>query len=141
MYLKETWISVPEGSVQAFIFQIPSQTLLLYISSGSGIPEVRTMLAGFEMPHYLSLTNMFTKFLGLICTLAAGSTVFLGKVVRDKSACLFVIQNMHTHNNCVGNCVSTYISCVCLLTPGPICASLHYAGSLREQPMLSYTSQ
>ncbi|XP_070825302.1 chloride channel K [Chaetodon trifascialis] len=49
-------------------------------STGSGIPEVRTMLAGFEMPHYLSLTNMFTKFLGLICTLAAGSTIFLGKV-------------------------------------------------------------
>ncbi|XP_041858736.1 chloride channel K [Melanotaenia boesemani] len=49
-------------------------------STGSGIPEVRTMLAGFELPHYLSLTNMFTKFLGLISTLAAGSTVFLGKV-------------------------------------------------------------
>ncbi|KAM4562681.1 chloride channel K isoform 2-T2 [Odontesthes bonariensis] len=49
-------------------------------STGSGIPEVRTMLDGIEMPHYLSLTNMFTKFLGLICTLAAGSTVFLGKV-------------------------------------------------------------
>ncbi|XP_008293499.1 chloride channel K [Stegastes partitus] len=49
-------------------------------STGSGIPEVRTMLAGAEMPHYLSLTNMFAKFLGLICTLAAGSTVFLGKV-------------------------------------------------------------
>ncbi|XP_071331062.1 chloride channel K [Trachinotus anak] len=49
-------------------------------STGSGIPEVRTMLTGIEMPHYLSLTNMFTKFLGLICTLAAGSTVFLGKV-------------------------------------------------------------
>ncbi|XP_030589953.1 chloride channel K isoform X2 [Archocentrus centrarchus] len=49
-------------------------------STGSGIPEVRTMLAGIEMPHYLSLTHLFTKFLGLICTLAAGSTVFLGKV-------------------------------------------------------------
>lgn len=43
------------------------------------------MLAGIEMPHYLSLTNMFTKFLGLICTLAAGSTVFLGKVVSNIS--------------------------------------------------------
>uniref|UniRef100_A0A3P8UZF6 Chloride channel K n=1 Tax=Cynoglossus semilaevis TaxID=244447 RepID=A0A3P8UZF6_CYNSE len=49
-------------------------------STGSGIPEVRTMLVGIQMSHYLSLTNMFTKFLGLICTLAAGSTVFLGKV-------------------------------------------------------------
>lgn len=52
------------------------------------------MLAGFEMPHYLSLTNMFTKFLGLICTLAAGSTVFLGKVVRDFSVHLSVIQTV-----------------------------------------------
>ncbi|PWA32979.1 hypothetical protein CCH79_00016876, partial [Gambusia affinis] len=49
-------------------------------STGSGIPEVRTMLSGIELPHYLSLTNMFTKFLGLTCTLAAGSTVSLGKV-------------------------------------------------------------
>ncbi|XP_023812030.1 chloride channel protein ClC-Kb-like isoform X2 [Oryzias latipes] len=49
-------------------------------STGSGIPEVRTMLAGIDMPLYLSLTNMFSKFLGLFCTLAAGSTVFLGKV-------------------------------------------------------------
>uniref|UniRef100_A0A7N8WXD8 Chloride channel K n=1 Tax=Mastacembelus armatus TaxID=205130 RepID=A0A7N8WXD8_9TELE len=49
-------------------------------STGSGIPEVRAMLAGFEMPHYLSVTNLFTKYVGLICTLAAGSTIFLGKV-------------------------------------------------------------
>ncbi|KAM9855198.1 chloride channel K [Aulostomus maculatus] len=49
-------------------------------STGSGLPEVRVMLAGIEMPQYLSLTNMFSKFLGLTCTLAAGSTVFLGKV-------------------------------------------------------------
>ncbi|KAK2897908.1 hypothetical protein Q8A73_014288 [Channa argus] len=49
-------------------------------ATGSGIPEVRTILAGFEMPHFLSVTHLFTKFLGLICTLAAGSTVFLGKV-------------------------------------------------------------
>ncbi|MEQ2220486.1 hypothetical protein ILYODFUR_006015, partial [Ilyodon furcidens] len=49
-------------------------------STGSGMPEVRTMLVGIEVPHYLSVTNMFTKFLGLTCTLASGSTVFLGKV-------------------------------------------------------------
>lgn len=41
------------------------------------------MLAGIELPHYLTLTNTFTKFLGLTCTLAAGSTMFLGKVVRS----------------------------------------------------------
>ncbi|XP_020315582.2 chloride channel K [Oncorhynchus kisutch] len=49
-------------------------------SAGSGVPEVRTILSGVDMPHYLSLTNLFAKYVGLICTLAAGSTVFLGKV-------------------------------------------------------------
>ncbi|XP_061669039.1 chloride channel K [Syngnathoides biaculeatus] len=49
-------------------------------STGSGLPEVRTMLSGIQLPQYLNLTNMFTKFLGLICTLAAGSTIFMGKV-------------------------------------------------------------
>lgn len=60
-----------------------SKHYFLASPSGSGIPEVRTMLAGIELPHYLTLTNTFTKFLGLTCTLAAGSTVFLGKVVRS----------------------------------------------------------
>ncbi|KAM8863202.1 chloride channel K isoform 2-T2 [Spinachia spinachia] len=58
----------------------PFSTGLYSRGLGSGIPEVRTMLAGIEMPHYLSLTNLFTKLLALTCTLAAGSTVFLGKV-------------------------------------------------------------
>ncbi|KAL1021108.1 hypothetical protein UPYG_G00008910 [Umbra pygmaea] len=49
-------------------------------SAGSGVPEVRTMLSGVDMPHYRSLTNLFAKYVGLICTLAAGRTVFLGKV-------------------------------------------------------------
>lgn len=69
-----------------FGFQVFLNTIfsgLLVSPSGSGIPEVRTMLAGIELPHYLTLTNTFTKFLGLTCTLAAGSTVFLGKVVRS----------------------------------------------------------
>ena len=57
--------------------------------SGSGVPEVRTILSGVDMPHYLSLTNLFAKYVGLICTLAAGSTVFLGKVVWYSSFFLF----------------------------------------------------
>ncbi|XP_036388621.1 chloride channel K [Megalops cyprinoides] len=49
-------------------------------SAGSGLPEVRTILSGVELPDYLSLTHLFAKLVGLICTLAAGSCVFLGKV-------------------------------------------------------------
>lgn len=50
--------------------------------SGSGVPEARAILLGIDMPGYLSLANLFAKVFGLICTLASGSTVFLGKVVR-----------------------------------------------------------
>ncbi|KAJ8371014.1 hypothetical protein SKAU_G00110420 [Synaphobranchus kaupii] len=49
-------------------------------SAGSGLPEVRTILSGVELPDYLSLSHLFAKLVGLICTLAAGSSVFLGKV-------------------------------------------------------------
>ncbi|KAG7269549.1 hypothetical protein CRUP_025273 [Coryphaenoides rupestris] len=49
-------------------------------TTGSGLPEVRALLAGVDMPHYLSLTNLGVKLLGLTCTLGAGSTLFLGKV-------------------------------------------------------------
>ncbi|NP_956676.1 chloride channel K [Danio rerio] len=49
-------------------------------SAGSGVPEARAILLGVDMPDYLSLSNLFAKMFGLICTLAAGSTVFLGKV-------------------------------------------------------------
>ncbi|KAG1961664.1 chloride channel protein [Pimephales promelas] len=49
-------------------------------SAGSGVPEARAILLGIDMPGYLSLSNLFAKMFGLICTLASGSTVFLGKV-------------------------------------------------------------
>ncbi|XP_048839408.1 chloride channel K [Brienomyrus brachyistius] len=49
-------------------------------SAGSGLPEVRTILSGLELPEYLTLSNLFAKLVGLTCTLAAGSVVFLGKV-------------------------------------------------------------
>ncbi|XP_063063713.1 chloride channel K [Engraulis encrasicolus] len=49
-------------------------------SAGSGVPEVRCMLAGVELPDYLSMPHLFAKLVGLTCALAAGSTVFLGKV-------------------------------------------------------------
>lgn len=90
------------------------------------------MLAGIEMPHYLSLTNMFTKFLGLSCTLAAGSTVFLGKVVRNVSVYLFHIQNMF---------IICYKKKVFIYVKGSICASFHHGRSLPEQALHFYTSQ
>ncbi|TSR39557.1 Chloride channel protein ClC-Kb [Bagarius yarrelli] len=49
-------------------------------SAGSGLPEIRTILSGVQLADYLSLSNLFAKLIGLISTLSAGSTVFLGKV-------------------------------------------------------------
>ncbi|KAJ8257714.1 hypothetical protein GJAV_G00188900 [Gymnothorax javanicus] len=49
-------------------------------SAGSGLPEVRTILTGVQLPDHLSLSNLCAKLVGLTCALAAGSSVFLGKV-------------------------------------------------------------
>lgn len=50
---------------------------------GSGIPELKTILMGVVLEDYLAIQNFGAKVVGLTCTLVCGSTVFLGKVVRD----------------------------------------------------------
>uniref|UniRef100_A0A2K6UW30 Chloride channel protein n=1 Tax=Saimiri boliviensis boliviensis TaxID=39432 RepID=A0A2K6UW30_SAIBB len=47
---------------------------------GSGIPELKTILSGVILEDYLDIKNFGAKVVGLCCTLACGSTVFLGKV-------------------------------------------------------------
>ncbi|XP_007948966.1 chloride channel protein ClC-Ka [Orycteropus afer afer] len=49
-------------------------------SGGSGIPELKTILSGVILEDYLDIKNFGAKVVGLTCTLASGSTVFLGKV-------------------------------------------------------------
>ncbi|KAM9270191.1 LOW QUALITY PROTEIN: chloride channel protein ClC-Kb-like [Morus bassanus] len=46
----------------------------------SGIPELKTILTGVVLEDYLAIQNFGAKVVGLTCTLACGSTVFLGKV-------------------------------------------------------------
>uniref|UniRef100_A0ABI8ANB0 Chloride channel protein n=1 Tax=Felis catus TaxID=9685 RepID=A0ABI8ANB0_FELCA len=47
---------------------------------GSGIPELKTILSGVVLEDYLDIKNFGAKVVGLTCTLATGSTLFLGKV-------------------------------------------------------------
>ncbi|MEJ1273310.1 chloride channel voltage-sensitive Kb [Cricetulus griseus] len=47
---------------------------------GSGLPELKTMLSGVVLEDYLDIKNFGAKVVGLSCTLATGSTIFLGKV-------------------------------------------------------------
>ncbi|KAM7084040.1 chloride channel protein ClC-Kb-like [Ciconia maguari] len=56
-----------------------SQSITPY-SGGSGIPELKTILTGVVLEDYLAIQNFGAKVVGLTCTLACGSTVFLGKV-------------------------------------------------------------
>ncbi|KAK1340458.1 hypothetical protein QTO34_019028 [Cnephaeus nilssonii] len=49
-------------------------------SGGSGLPELKTILSGVVLEDYLDIKNFGAKVVGLTCTLATGSTIFLGKV-------------------------------------------------------------
>ncbi|KAM4675401.1 chloride channel protein ClC-Kb-like [Discoglossus pictus] len=54
-----------------------------YISpqaAGSGIPELKVTLRGVVLEEFFTLRTFFAKLVGVTCTLAAGSTIFLGKV-------------------------------------------------------------
>uniref|UniRef100_A0A2K6BM94 Chloride channel protein n=1 Tax=Macaca nemestrina TaxID=9545 RepID=A0A2K6BM94_MACNE len=50
------------------------------VVQGSGIPEVKTILSGVVLEDYLDIKNFGAKVVGMCCTLACGSTLFLGKV-------------------------------------------------------------
>ncbi|NXJ85129.1 CLCKB protein, partial [Trogon melanurus] len=56
-----------------------SQSITPY-SGGSGIPELKVILTGVVLEDYLAIQNFGAKVVGLTCTLACGSTVFLGKL-------------------------------------------------------------
>lgn len=43
---------------------------------------MKTILSGVVLEDYLDIKNFGAKVVGLTCTLATGSTIFLGKVVR-----------------------------------------------------------
>lgn len=47
--------------------------------SGSGIPEMKTILRGVVLKEYLSLRTLISKVIGLTCTLGSGMP--LGKEV------------------------------------------------------------
>lgn len=68
--------------------QILSPSGLCPPGPGSGIPEVKTILTGVVLEDYLDIKNFGAKVVGLSCTLATGSTIFLGKLVRAWRACL-----------------------------------------------------
>lgn len=54
----------------------------LSLAPGSGLPELKTMLSGVVLEDYLDIKNFGAKVVGLSCTLATGSTIFLGKLVQ-----------------------------------------------------------
>ncbi|KAM8972719.1 chloride channel protein ClC-Kb-like [Pelodytes ibericus] len=54
-----------------------------YISpqaAGSGIPELKVTLRGVVLDEFFTFRTFIAKLIGVTCTLAAGSTIFLGKV-------------------------------------------------------------
>nr|KAF6382718.1 hypothetical protein mPipKuh1_009054 [Pipistrellus kuhlii] len=59
-------------------------------SGGSGLPELKTILSGVVLEDYLDIKNFGAKVVGLTCTLACGSTIFLGKVGPFVHLCVMI---------------------------------------------------
>ncbi|XP_043936452.1 chloride channel protein ClC-Kb-like isoform X1 [Protopterus annectens] len=49
-------------------------------SAGSGVPELKVILTGVVLEEYLTIKTFGAKVVGMTCTLAGGSIIFLGKV-------------------------------------------------------------
>jgi H+/Cl- antiporter ClcA len=55
--------------------------------SGSGIPEMKTILRGVVLKEYLTFNTLVAKVVGLVSAL--GSTLPFGKEVREELCLLF----------------------------------------------------
>ncbi|XP_018109373.1 chloride channel protein ClC-Kb-like isoform X2 [Xenopus laevis] len=65
------------------LLMMTSAAVAKYISpqaAGSGIPEIKVTLRGVVLAEFFTLRTFIAKLIGVTCTLAAGSTIFLGKV-------------------------------------------------------------
>ena len=49
----------------------------MYMAAGSGIPEIKTILSGFVIPHFLDFKVLFVKAVGAVFAVASG--MCLGK--------------------------------------------------------------
>ncbi|XP_072465102.1 chloride channel protein ClC-Kb-like isoform X2 [Notamacropus eugenii] len=63
-------------------------------SGGSGISEMKVILSGVVLEDYLDIKNFGAKVVGLTCTLASGSTIFLGKVGPFTHICCMIAAYM-----------------------------------------------
>ncbi|XP_074074449.1 chloride channel protein ClC-Ka isoform X2 [Macrotis lagotis] len=63
-------------------------------SGGSGISELMVILSGVVLEDYLDIKNFGAKVVGLTCTLASGSTIFLGKVGPFTHICSMIAAYM-----------------------------------------------
>ncbi|KAM3924050.1 chloride channel protein ClC-Kb-like [Leptodactylus fuscus] len=65
------------------LLMIVSASVAKYIApqaAGSGIPEIKVTLRGVVLAEFFTFRTFIAKLIGVTCTLAAGSTIFLGKV-------------------------------------------------------------
>ena len=53
------------------------QGKVMYMAAGSGIPEIKTILSGFVIPHFLDFKVLLVKAIG--ATFAVASSLCLGK--------------------------------------------------------------
>ncbi|XP_069775989.1 chloride channel protein ClC-Kb-like isoform X3 [Narcine bancroftii] len=53
-------------------------------AAGSGIPELKVTLRGVTLDEFFTFRTFLAKLIGVTCTLAAGSTIFLGKVNKGR---------------------------------------------------------
>ncbi|KAI5950747.1 hypothetical protein KGF54_003821 [Candida jiufengensis] len=75
--------------------QNPIKPRVIYTATGSGVPEVKTILSGFVIRRFLGVYTLFAKTIALILAIASGMS--LGK------------EGPYVHlATCVGNIISRY---------------------------------
>lgn len=64
----------------------------MYMAAGSGIPEIKTILSGFVIPHFLDLKVLIVKAIGAVFAVATGMTLGKeGPFVHISTCCAYLV--------------------------------------------------
>lgn len=86
----------------------------IYMAAGSGIPEIKTILSGFVMPHFLDLKVLIVKAFGAVFAVATGMCLGKEGPFVHISTCIgYLVANLIPKSRENGRKIRRILSAAC----------------------------
>jgi chloride channel 3/4/5 len=75
-----------DGQANGYTTELQPAGKSMYMAAGSGIPEIKTILSGFVIPHFLDLKVLIVKAIGATFAVSTGMASLLPSLTLRQDA-------------------------------------------------------